>query len=61
MSRPRVLVVEDDRAIREGLADALAFHGYAALKPDAAFARIDPLHTTTELVALTNELRDERR
>jgi DNA-binding response OmpR family regulator len=30
----RILVVEDDRSIREGIADALAFHGYAAVQAE---------------------------
>jgi two-component system, OmpR family, alkaline phosphatase synthesis response regulator PhoP len=34
MDRKRVLVVEDDRSIREGLADALAFQGYLALQAE---------------------------
>ena len=32
MDRPRILVVEDDAAIREGVVDALQFHGYATLE-----------------------------
>jgi len=34
MERKRVLVIEDDRSIREGLADALAFQGHVALQAD---------------------------
>src|SRR6185436_5251762 len=34
MDRKRVLIVEDDRSIREGLADALAFQGYLALQAE---------------------------
>ncbi len=32
MSKTRVLVVEDDTAIRRGLVDALTFHGYAVIE-----------------------------
>ena len=34
MERHRVLVVEDDRSIREGIADALGFQGYAAVQAE---------------------------
>ena len=34
MSRPCVLVVEDDSAIRRGLVDALTFHGYRPLEAE---------------------------
>jgi len=34
VTRRRVLVVEDDRSIREGLADALAFAGYAVVQAE---------------------------
>jgi DNA-binding response OmpR family regulator len=53
MSRPRVLVVEDDRAIREGLADALAFHGYAAVQAERGDTGLDKaLHGGCDLVIL---------
>ena len=32
MSRPRILIVEDDAAIRQGVVDALEFEGYATLQ-----------------------------
>jgi DNA-binding response OmpR family regulator len=53
MERRRILVIEDDRSIREGLADALAFHGYAALQAergDAGLAKA--LHGGCDLVLL---------
>ena len=34
MTKPKILVIEDDRAIRQGLVDALRFHGYATLEAD---------------------------
>jgi DNA-binding response OmpR family regulator len=53
MSRPRVLVVEDDRAIREGLADALAFHGYAAVQAERGDVGLEKaLHGGCDLVIL---------
>jgi len=53
MSRPRVLVVEDDRAIREGLADVLAFHGYAAVQAERGDTGLDKaLHGGCDLVLL---------
>jgi DNA-binding response OmpR family regulator len=53
MSRARVLVVEDDRAIREGLADALAFHGYAAVQAERGDVGLDKaLHGSCDLVIL---------
>jgi DNA-binding response OmpR family regulator len=53
MSRARVLVVEDDRAIREGLADALAFHGYAAVQAERGDVGLDKaLHGGCDLVIL---------
>src|SRR5262245_10959930 len=53
MARPRVLVVEDDRAIREGLADALAFHGYTALQAERGDTGLDKaLHGGCDLVVL---------
>jgi DNA-binding response OmpR family regulator len=48
-----VLVVEDDRSIREGLADALAFHGYVALQSERGDAGLDKaLHGGCDLVIL---------
>ena len=41
MEKKRVLVVEDDRAIREGIADALAFHGYLAVQADRGDTGLD--------------------
>src|SRR4051812_47537482 len=38
MSRKRVLVIEDDAAIRRGLIDALAFTGYATLEASEGIA-----------------------
>ena len=38
MSRKRVLVIEDDAAIRRGLIDALAFAGYATLEASEGIA-----------------------
>src|SRR5262245_8778502 len=53
MARPRVLVVEDDRAIREGLADALAFHGYTAVQAERGDTGLDKaLHGGCDLVVL---------
>ena len=52
-SRQHVLVIEDDRSIREGLADALAFHGYAALQAvrgDTGLQKV--LHGGCDLVIL---------
>ena len=53
MPRPRVLVVEDDRAIREGLADALAFHGFAAVQAERGDTGLEKaLHGGCDLVIL---------
>jgi DNA-binding response OmpR family regulator len=53
MPRARVLVVEDDRAIREGLADALAFHGYAAVQAERGDTGLEKaLHGGCDLVIL---------
>jgi DNA-binding response OmpR family regulator len=53
MDRRRVLVVEDDRAIREGLADALAFHGYSVLQAERGDIGIEKaLHGDCDLVLL---------
>src|SRR5262249_57902073 len=38
MSRKRVLVIEDDAAIRRGVIDALAFAGYATLEASEGIA-----------------------
>lgn len=32
MPRPRILVIEDDAAVREGIVDALRYHGYRTLE-----------------------------
>jgi DNA-binding response OmpR family regulator len=53
MQRKRVLVVEDDRSIREGIADALAFQGYSAVQAergDVGLAKA--LHGGCDLVIL---------
>jgi DNA-binding response OmpR family regulator len=53
MGRPRVLVVEDDRAIREGIADALTFAGYAAVQAERGDTGLDKaLHGGCDLVIL---------
>jgi DNA-binding response OmpR family regulator len=53
MPRSRVLVVEDDHAIREGLADALVFHGYAAVQAERGDTGLDKaLHGGCDLVIL---------
>jgi DNA-binding response OmpR family regulator len=53
MPRARVLVVEDDRAIRDGLADALAFHGYAAVQAERGDTGLEKaLHGGCDLVIL---------
>jgi DNA-binding response OmpR family regulator len=53
MHRPRVLVVEDDRSIREGLADALAFQGYTALQAERGDTGLEKaLHGRCDLVVL---------
>ena len=53
MDRKRVLVVEDDGAIREGIADALAFHGYSAVQAERGDTGLDKaLHGGCDLVIL---------
>ena len=53
MARKRVLVIEDDRSIREGLVDALAFHGYTALQAERGDTGLDKvLHGGCDLVIL---------
>ena len=53
MTRKRVLVVEDDRSIREGIADALAFQGYAAVQAERGDVGLDKaLHGGCDLVLL---------
>ena len=53
MDRKRVLVVEDDRSIREGLADALAFQGYTALQAERGDTGLQKvLHGGCDLVIL---------
>jgi DNA-binding response OmpR family regulator len=53
MGRPRVLVVEDDRAIREGIADALTFAGYTAVQAERGDVGLDKaLHGGCDLVIL---------
>ena len=49
----RILVIEDDRSIREGLADALSFHGYAAVQAGRGDDGLDKaLHGSCDLVLL---------
>ena len=51
--RRRVLVVEDDRSIREGIADALSFHGYSVLQAERGDVGIEKaLHGDCDLVLL---------
>ena len=53
MDRRRVLVVEDDRAIREGIADALSFHGYSVLQAERGDVGMEKaLHGGCDLVLL---------
>jgi DNA-binding response OmpR family regulator len=53
MARKRILVIEDDRSIREGLVDALAFHGYVALQAERGDTGLDKvLHGGCDLVIL---------
>ena len=53
MERPRVLVVEDDRSIREGIADALSFHGFSAIQAERGDVGIEKaLHGGCDLVIL---------
>jgi two-component system alkaline phosphatase synthesis response regulator PhoP len=53
MEKKRVLVVEDDRSIREGIADALAFHGYAAVQAERGDVGLEKaLHGGCDLVIL---------
>jgi len=49
----RILVVEDDRSIREGIADALSFHGHAVVQAGRGDAGLDKaLHGSCDLVLL---------
>ncbi|MHC4218951.1 MAG: response regulator transcription factor [Planctomycetota bacterium] len=53
MARPTVLVVEDDSAIRRGLADALRFAGYGVLDCDNGRAALElALESPVDLVLL---------
>jgi DNA-binding response OmpR family regulator len=53
MERRRVLVIEDDRSIREGIADALAFHGYSVLQAERGDVGLEKaLHAECDLVLL---------
>jgi DNA-binding response OmpR family regulator len=53
MARQRVLVIEDDRSIREGLVDALQFHGYSALQAERGDTGLEKvLHGGCDLVIL---------
>ncbi len=52
-SSRRILVIEDDRSIREGIADALTFHGYGAVQAARGDAGLDKaLHGSCDLVLL---------
>jgi DNA-binding response OmpR family regulator len=53
VGRKRILVVEDDRSIREGIADALAYQGYTAVQADRADRGLEKaLHGGCDLVLL---------
>jgi DNA-binding response OmpR family regulator len=53
MDRKRILVVEDDAAIRRGLVDALSFAGYATLEAsDAAAGLVAALESDCDLLLL---------
>jgi DNA-binding response OmpR family regulator len=53
MPKPRVLVIEDDRSIREGVVDALQFHGYTALSAERGDTGLEKaLHGGCDLVIL---------
>jgi DNA-binding response OmpR family regulator len=53
MERQRVLVVEDDRSIREGIADALIFQGYSAVQAERGDIGLEKaLHGGCDLVLL---------
>jgi DNA-binding response OmpR family regulator len=53
MERQRVLVVEDDRSIREGIADALVFQGYSAVQAERGDVGLEKaLHGGCDLVLL---------
>jgi DNA-binding response OmpR family regulator len=53
MERQRVLIVEDDRSIREGIADALAYQGYSAVQAERGDVGLDKvLHGGCDLVLL---------
>lgn len=53
MSRQRILVVEDDAAIRRGLLDALQFHGYETIEAaDGAIAVTQALESSPDLIVL---------
>jgi DNA-binding response OmpR family regulator len=52
-AKPSVLVIEDDRAIREGLVDALGFDGYRVLQAETAPAGTESaLRSQCDLVLL---------
>jgi len=52
-SPKRILVVEDDRSIREGIADALSFHGHAAVQAARGDVGLEKaLHAPCDLVLL---------
>jgi DNA-binding response OmpR family regulator len=49
----RILVIEDDRSIREGIADALSFHGYQAAQAARGDVGLEKaLHAACDLVLL---------
>jgi two-component system, OmpR family, alkaline phosphatase synthesis response regulator PhoP len=52
-SHRRILVVEDDRSIREGIADALAFHGHSVVQAARGDVGLEKaLHAPCDLVLL---------
>ena len=53
MPKARILVIEDDRAIRRGLVDALAFAGYATFEADNGDDGLElALQTACDLILL---------
>jgi DNA-binding response OmpR family regulator len=52
-SGKRILVIEDDHSIREGIADALAFHGHSAVQAARGDVGLEKaLHAACDLVLL---------
>jgi DNA-binding response OmpR family regulator len=53
MTKPQVLVVEDDAAIRRGIVDALAYEGYRTLEASSCADGLDKaIHSTYDLMLL---------